>query len=73
MEITGLRILDGNHHIEKKFLINVDAVTNVRIGAHVMGIIIRNSTCEVICARAIHWPFPILDEAAEAHYKKKSL
>ena len=49
-----------------KFLINVDAATNIRSGARGLGVIIRNSVGEVSCARAIHWPFPISVEAAES-------
>ncbi|KAL5559292.1 hypothetical protein UlMin_035503 [Ulmus minor] len=49
-----------------KFLINVDAATNIRSGARGLGVIIRNSVGEVFCARAIHWPFPVSVEAAES-------
>ncbi|KAL5554513.1 hypothetical protein UlMin_041914 [Ulmus minor] len=49
-----------------KFLINVDAATNIRSGTRGLGVIIRNSIGEVFCARAIHWPFPISVEAAES-------
>ncbi|KAL5567856.1 hypothetical protein UlMin_024431 [Ulmus minor] len=49
-----------------KFLINVDAATNIRSGARGLGVIIRNSVGEFFFARAIHWSFPISVEAAEA-------
>ncbi|KAL5572754.1 hypothetical protein UlMin_022351 [Ulmus minor] len=49
-----------------KFLINVDAATNIRSGARGLGVIIRDSVGEVFCARAIHWPFPVSVEAAES-------
>ena len=49
-----------------KFLINVDAATNIRSGTRGLGVIIRNSVGEVFCARVIHWPFPISVEAVES-------
>ncbi|KAL5579486.1 hypothetical protein UlMin_011928 [Ulmus minor] len=49
-----------------KFLVNVDAATNIKTGDRGMGIIIRDSVGDVICAKVIHWPFPISVEAAEA-------
>ena len=42
-----------------KLIINVDVATNNRVGTHGLGVIIRDSTRVVICARAIHWPFSI--------------
>ncbi|KAL5555861.1 hypothetical protein UlMin_038097 [Ulmus minor] len=49
-----------------KFLINVDAATNIRSGTRGLSVIIRNSVGEVFCARVIHWPFPTSIEAAES-------
>src|SRR5690606_12378543 len=48
-----------------KFLVDVDAATYIRIGDRCMRIIIKDSVGEVICAKVIHWPFPISIEAAE--------
>ncbi|KAL5550019.1 hypothetical protein UlMin_000195 [Ulmus minor] len=49
-----------------KFLINVDTTTDIKSGTLGLGIIIRNSVGDVLYTRAIHWPLPILVEAAEA-------
>ena len=37
-----------------KFLINVDAATNIRYGTRGLSVIIKNSAGDVFCARAIH-------------------
>ena len=56
-----------------KFMINVDDATNNRYGACGLSIIIRDFTGEVIHTRAIHWPFRISVEVAEATTIKWSI
>ena len=66
---NGTNMSDDNRWIPPdrgKFLINVDVATNINSGDRGLGIIIRDFAGEVICAKTIHWPFPISIKVAEA-------